>query len=74
MVGAAAGVGLAAALLGTLGAFLSASFATMTDRAIAGVPVDWQAQLAPGADVAQVGKILTSSVRPDRMEKVSYAD
>ncbi|HKW44133.1 MAG TPA: ABC transporter permease [Candidatus Eremiobacteraceae bacterium] len=74
VLGAAAGIGLAAALLGTLGAFLSASYATMTDRAIAGVPVDWQVQLGPSANVAQVRKILAADVQPDRMERVSYAD
>ena len=48
------GIGLAVALLASLGAFLSASKATMTRRAIDMVAVDWQVETQPGADVAQV--------------------
>ncbi len=54
LLGAAAGVAIAVALLGSLGTFLSASKATMTRRAIADVPVDWQVEAQPGADPAAV--------------------
>jgi putative ABC transport system permease protein len=74
IVGAAAGVGVAATLVGTLGAFLSASFATMTDRAVAGVPVDWQVQLTPGGDLATVTNALAAGARVAREERVTYAD
>jgi putative ABC transport system permease protein len=72
--GAAVGVALAIALLGSLGAFLTYSFSVMTERAIAGVPVDWQAQLAPGADFASASRAIAVVARPSAMERVSYAD
>src|SRR5438093_631580 len=51
---AAAGVGAAVALLASLGAFLVAAEASMTERAAAGVAVDWQVQVVPGGDPATV--------------------
>ena len=45
-----AGIAIAVALLASLGSFLSAARASMTLRAAANVAVDWQIQLAPGAD------------------------
>ena len=54
LVAAAAGVAVAVALLGSLGAFLAASKATMTRRAAADVAVDWQVQQNTGADPAAV--------------------
>jgi len=54
LVATAAGVGVAVALLASLGAFLSASKATMTRRAIADVAVDWQVEAQPGSDTATV--------------------
>ena len=50
LLGAAGGVALAVALLASLGAFVRASTASMTARAIAAIPVDWQIQLLVGAD------------------------
>jgi len=52
LAAAAAGVGVAVALLACLGSFLASAQATMTARAISGVAVDWQLQLRPGADPA----------------------
>jgi len=52
LVAAAAGVAVAVALLGSLGSFLSSSKATMTKRAIADVPIDWQVEAKPGTDPA----------------------
>ena len=46
----AAGVAVAVALLASIGSFLSASKASMTQRAVARVPVDWQVEAQPGAD------------------------
>jgi putative ABC transport system permease protein len=74
IVGAAAGVGLAAALIGTLGAFLTASFATMTDRAVAGVPVDWQVHVSQGGDPGAVAGALANGARTAHVERVTYAD
>jgi putative ABC transport system permease protein len=48
LVGAIAGVACMVALIASLGVFLQTSSASMTARAIASVPVDWQVQLAPG--------------------------
>jgi putative ABC transport system permease protein len=49
LVGTAAAVAMAVAMFASLGAFFAASKAHMTRQAVAGVPVDWQVQLAPGA-------------------------
>ncbi|MFF0269861.1 FtsX-like permease family protein [Kribbella sp. NPDC004536] len=54
MLATAAGVGLSVALLAAIGAFLTASKATMTARAIATVAVDWQVEVQPGGDPAAV--------------------
>ena len=51
---AAVGVAIAVALLASLGAFLASSKATMTQRAVSGVAVDWQIAVTPGADQAAV--------------------
>jgi putative ABC transport system permease protein len=53
-----AGVATAVALLAGIGAFLSASQATMTQRAVARVAVDWQVQVAKGVDPARVADTL----------------
>jgi len=54
LLAAAAGVAAAVALLASLGLFLSASKATMTRRAVAGVALDWQVEVQPGADPDRV--------------------
>ena len=51
---AALGVAIAVALLASLGVFLASSKATMTERAAAGVAVDWQVAVAPGSAPDQV--------------------
>ncbi|MFF4786918.1 FtsX-like permease family protein [Streptomyces griseorubiginosus] len=50
LLAALAGVTLAVALVAALGSFLTASKATMTQRALRSVSVDWQVQVQPGAD------------------------
>src|SRR5579859_7492716 len=50
----AAGVAVAVALLASIGTFLSASKAAMTQRAAARVSVDWQVETQPGADAHAV--------------------
>ncbi|MEZ0448333.1 ABC transporter permease [Cellulomonas sp. ICMP 17802] len=54
ILAAAAGVGVAVALLACLGSFLAASKATMTARAAGGVGVDWQVQVAADVSPAAV--------------------
>ena len=51
LIGIIIGVALTVSLLASLGAFITSSAASMTQRAVAGVPVDWQVQLSPGTDV-----------------------
>ncbi|MEN4473957.1 ABC transporter permease [Mycolicibacterium cosmeticum] len=58
VVGAAAGVAVAVALIACLGSFLANSQATMTDRATRTVAVDWQVQLNPGADPASADQLV----------------
>lgn len=74
LLGVAVGCALAVALLASLGSFITTSAATMTERAIAGVPVDWQILLAPGADVGSVTQALQAATSPTTIEAVSYAD
>jgi len=51
---AAIGIAIAVALLASLGVFVAGSQATMTQRAAAGVAVDWQVEVSDGADPATV--------------------
>ena len=67
------GIGLAVALLASLGAFLSASKATMTRRAIDMVAVDWQVETQPGADVAQVRSVVVADSHVSAAEAVLFA-
>ncbi|MFD7370800.1 ABC transporter permease [Streptomyces mirabilis] len=52
LLAALAGIALAVALIASLGSFLTASKATMTQRAVRSVAVDWQVEVQPGADPA----------------------
>src|SRR3954468_8313265 len=54
LLATAAGVAVAVALIASIGAFLSATTATMTTRASARVPVDWQIEAQTGANPRQV--------------------
>lgn len=54
LIGTAAGVACGVALLGSLGAFLTAAKSDMTRRAIADVGVDWQVEAQPGANTTTV--------------------
>ena len=68
------GVSLTIALLAILGIFINASAATMTRRALGDVPVDWQAEIAAGADAAEVEKALRETARVQTVDPVGYAD
>jgi putative ABC transport system permease protein len=74
LMGAAAGVMVTVALLTSIGAFIATSSASMTRRAIAEVPVDWQIQLAPGADVGGVTTALRQASPYQALAEVGYAD
>ncbi|MGH4028768.1 FtsX-like permease family protein [Actinomycetota bacterium Odt1-20B] len=54
LLAAVAGIALAVALIASLGSFLTASKATMTQRAVRAVAVDWQVEVQPGAHSATV--------------------
>ena len=73
LAGAVAGVAIAVALLGSLGAFFAASKANMTRRAAAGVIVDWQVQLAPGTNLAPAARVIAASPGVVRSLAVGYA-
>ena len=69
----ATGVALAVALIASLGAFLSASKATMTARATRSVAVDWQVQVQPGADPAAVMDAVRGTSGIADARRVDYA-
>src|SRR5262245_27064377 len=50
LVATAAGVAVAVALLASIGAFLSGTSASMTERAASRVPLDWQVEGQAGSD------------------------
>ncbi len=54
LVSTALGIAIAVALLASLGAFFAASRATMTQRAVQSVAVDWQVEVQPSGDPAKV--------------------
>jgi putative ABC transport system permease protein len=74
LCGAITGVALTISVLAVLGIFIISSTATMTKRAIAGVPVDWQVQLAPGSSFAATKPIIVKTIKYRALEPVSYAD
>jgi len=74
LVGAMIGVAFTVAFLAILGTFLTVSNAEMTRRAIRDVPVDWQIQLALGANIAAVRSQVEQTVHPLIIEQVSFAD
>ncbi|HEX4658836.1 MAG TPA: ABC transporter permease [Streptosporangiaceae bacterium] len=67
------GVAVAVALLGALGAFFAASKAHMTKDAAAGVIVDWQVQLTPGADPATAARAIAAAPGVVASLPVGYA-
>jgi putative ABC transport system permease protein len=73
LMGVIGGVGCMVALIASLGIFLQTSGASMTARAIATVPVDWQVQLAPGAALDAVKEAAVKATRVSKMQVVDYA-
>lgn len=74
LLGAVAGVMLTVALLASIGVFVAVSAASMTQRAVADVPVDWQVQLTPGTDVQGVIDSLGQATPYTGVAPVGYAD
>jgi len=72
LFGAMAGVGLTIALIVAIGTFNVSASRSMTQRAIAGVPVDWQVELRAGADAAEVTKALAGATPVTDVRTVSY--
>ncbi len=54
IAGTVAGVALSVALIASIGGFVASSKATMTERSIATVGVDWQVEVQAGSDAASV--------------------
>jgi putative ABC transport system permease protein len=74
LIAAMAGLALTIALLAALGAFIVASSESMARRAVAGVPVDWQVLVAPGAKPAVVIAAISKATSYQASQKVGYAD
>ena len=73
LLGAVCGIALTVALLAMLGAFVTGAARTMTQRATADVPVDWQVQVAPGADPAKVAADARNAAPVGTLATVGYA-
>jgi putative ABC transport system permease protein len=56
-----------------MGIFLASSSATMTERAVAGVPIDWQVELTANADAATVRNAIVNTPTYQSSETVEYA-
>lgn len=76
LLGGAAGVAIAVALLAALGSFLAASKATMTRRSAADVAVDWQVEAQPQANADPAALLRTVRAFPwvERALPVGFAD
>ncbi|MDT7725765.1 MAG: putative transport system permease protein [Actinomycetota bacterium] len=61
LIATSLGIAVAVSLLASLGQFLAGAQATMTQRAVAGVAVDWQVEVQPGADSQQVADLAAST-------------
>lgn len=69
----AVGVAMSVALIGALGAFLSGSKATMTQRAIGSVATDWQVEVQPGAPLDAVRSAVAHAPGVKAALPVSFA-
>ncbi|CAN5602187.1 hypothetical protein BH09ACT7_BH09ACT7_55150 [soil metagenome] len=73
LLAAALGVAIAVALLACLGSFLTRSQATMTKRAVRTVAVDWQIQVTPTANTAEVSRLVAASPGVQGSSTVGFA-
>ena len=74
LLAAAGGIAVGVALVAGLGGFLVSSEATMTQRASGQVAVDWQVQVASGADPAAVLEATRSAPGTVTALPVGFAD
>src|SRR3984893_617182 len=74
LLGAMVGVALTVALLTSIGVFIASSSTSMTQRAAADVPVDWQGQLSPGTDAKAGAGAIGKSTSYTALEQVGYAN
>ncbi|MDX6352298.1 MAG: putative transport system permease protein, partial [Streptomyces sp.] len=74
LLGTALGVAMAVALLAALGGFLGSTRATMTAQSVRGVSVDWQVQVATGADAQSVLNTVQHTSGTRAALPVGYAD
>src|SRR5258708_38049986 len=72
LLGAIVGVALTVALLAAIGVFIASSSASMTQRAAADVPVDWQDQLSPGSDGNTVADAIGQSTSDTALKQLAY--
>ncbi|MET8169350.1 ABC transporter permease [Streptomyces sp. NPDC005329] len=73
LLAAVAGIALAVALVAALGSFLTASKATMTQRAVRSVAVDWQVEVQPGADPTAVRALVRATPGTQTALPVGFA-
>ncbi|MFD5662668.1 FtsX-like permease family protein [Streptomyces hirsutus] len=73
LLAAMAGIALAVALIAALGSFLTASKATMTQRAVHSVAVDWQVETQPGATPHTVLSLVRNTPGVKTALPVGYA-
>lgn len=73
-LGTIAAIAVVVVFLSSVGSFVSYSGASMTERAIAGVPVDWQVQAMPGTSIQAVSDALDSVASTVRKKTVAFAD
>ncbi|MFF2476259.1 FtsX-like permease family protein [Streptomyces sp. NPDC058066] len=73
LVAAMAGIALAVALVAALGSFLTASKATMTQRAVRSVAVAWQVEVQPGADPNAVVSLVRKTPGTRAALRVGFA-
>jgi putative ABC transport system permease protein len=73
ILGTIFGVAITVALLISLGSYISSSTHSLTRRAIAHVPVDWQIELAPGTNPSEVRKALLRTTDVLAVQLVGYA-
>lgn len=73
IVGSALGVALTVALLATLGFFLVDSTASMTDRAVSAVPIDWQVEAVPGSNANAIKAAIGKAASVEAIHQAFYA-
>lgn len=73
VAGAALGVALTVALVATLGFFLVGSTASMTDRAVSAVPIDWQVEAVPGSNADAIKAAIGKAAPVAAIHQVFYA-